>query len=117
MGFRDTAKKVNIIETLLEGKTKIAARDIQTPVRLDSVYPHKGRDLKTGEETKEFICISGTTYFYAPSSLIKIIDEMFTEYGGDIDGVNESIKSENVSVKFEKINLPDGKTYIKTIII
>lgn len=111
MSIRATAKEVNAMSEVLNGREQVKVRDFVGSVRIEHLYCY--------ENSKNEIQYIVTTtidgkpaYFYAPSSFTKVINTELETNGGDIEVINKELDSEPLIIKFDKINLKDGKTYI-----
>lgn len=112
MGIKSSAIKLNELQEVYNTHVKTPARDITDFVQINKTYP------VVVDGVNETICTSnqnGTMiFFYAPSSLKKIFDDVLFENGGDYEALNEEIKNEQIKVKFKTIPLKGGHTYITT---
>lgn len=115
MGLREKQREINEIGVILNERKKYAARDITTPAPLEKIL------ISSFEEEITYICLTTINnekaYFYAPTSLIKIIEAEIAECGGDIDLFNSGIALDNIKVYFNKEAIKDGKTYIRTVLL
>ena len=111
MSIRTTAKEVNAMSEVLDGRDQVKVRDFVGAVRIEHLYCYEN-------DKKEIQYIITTTidnkpvYFYAPSSFAKVINAELESNGGDIDAINRELDTEPLIIKFDKINLKEGKTYI-----
>lgn len=111
MAFKKTAASMNELSTLIGNREKVKARDITYRTRLNMVFPI------TLEGEQEYIIISDTTYFYAPSSLKRIIEAELKENGGSLTELNSQFEAEPTDVYFTVKNLKNNKEFIETHII
>ena len=111
MSIRATAKEVNALSEILDGREQVKVRDFVGAVRIEHLYCHEN-------DNKEVQYIVTTTidgkpvYFYAPTSFTKVINTELETNGGDIEAINRELENEPLIIKFDKINLKEGKTYI-----
>lgn len=112
MSIKDVAKRMNDFSATIDGLDEVKPRDIDYFVKIEKVVftKYEGNDLyavKASDGVKEF-------YFYAPSSLSRIIQEHLTELGNDFDKLNEEFQTERTDVCFEVKSISNGRTYIVT---
>lgn len=117
MGLKERYNAEYEFKRAIEGRELKKARDIINSVRIEKVYyVNKGNKItENGEQVHDFeyVIISDNIYFYAPTSLKKIIDKEVDETS--LTELNEYLTEEKTFVRFEIINLKDGHTWINTI--
>lgn len=111
MAIRDTAKKMNNLSEVLGEREKVKARDIKERVRISSVYPI------TLEGEQEYIIVTNLTYFYAPSSLKRIIEAELDSLNGDFVKLNSQFVEDEICVYFNVKPIKGGKEYIESHLV
>lgn len=109
--FARVNNELNALYDMYSTYELVAARDIKKPILIN-------RFLEV--PTKEGIKLAGCSdseqkYFFAPSSLIKIVNELLAE---DENATIENLIEEPFMIRFEKVEQASDskKSYIKTII-
>lgn len=111
MAIRETAKKMNNLSEVIGDREKVKARDIKERVRIRTVFP------MTLEGVQEYIVVTNLNYFYAPSSLKRIIEAELEDLNGDLDGLNSQFQNEDICVYFNVKQIKGGKEYIETHLV
>lgn len=111
MAIRDTAKKMNNLSEVIGEREKVKARDIKERVRIRSVYPI------SLEGEQEYIIVTDLTYFYAPSSLKRIIEAELNSLNGDFVKLNSQFVNDVICVYFNVKPIKGGKEYIESHLV
>ena len=111
MSFKKTAASMNELSTAIGNRDKVKARDINTRTRINMIFPI------TIDGEQEYIIISDAVYFYAPSSLKRIIEAELKENGGSLTELNIQFETEPTDVYFVVKQLKNNKEFIETHII
>ena len=109
--FKKIHEELNSVKIAIDKYESVKARDIKQFVEIS-----RFARLNTTENGEQLIAISDRDkiWFFVPTSLEQICNKVAEEEGQDITEIK--LPEEGLRVKFNKIDISNGRTYIETII-
>ena len=109
--FKKIHEEINSVKLAIDKYEAVKARDIKQFVEIS-----RFARLDTSENGEQLIaiCDRDKIWFFVPTSLEQVCSKVAEEEGIDITEVK--LPDEGLRVKFNKIDISNGRTYIETII-
>lgn len=109
--FKKICEEINSVKLAIGEYEAVKARDIKQFVEIS-----RFARIDTSENGEQLIaiCDRDKIWFFVPTSLERVCNKIADEEGMDITEVK--IPDEGLRVKFNKIGISNGRTYIETII-
>ena len=109
--FKKIHEELNSVKIAIDKYESVKARDIKQFVEIS-----RFARLNTTDNGEQLIAISDRDkiWFFVPTSLEQICNKVAEEEGQDITEIK--LPEEGLRVKFNKIDISNGRTYIETII-
>lgn len=109
--FKKIHEELNSVKIAIDKYESVKARDIKQFVEIS-----RFARLNTTENGEQLIAISDRDkiWFFVPTSLEQICNKVAEEEGQDITEIK--LPDEGLRVKFNKIDISNGRTYIETMI-
>lgn len=109
--FKKVHEEIKSVKLAIDKYESVKTRDIKQFVEIS-----RFARLDTSENGEQLIaiCDRDKIWFFVPTSLEQVCSKVAEEEGCDITEIK--LPEEGLRVKFNKIDISNGRTYIETII-
>lgn len=109
--FKKVHEEINSVKLAIDKYESVKARDIKQFVEIS-----RFARLDTSENGQQLIaiCDRDKIWFFVPTSLEQVCNKVADDENVDITEIK--LPEEGLRVKFNKIDISNGRTYIETII-
>lgn len=108
MKIREMIKECLTISKLMDNREKVTIEELierGTPVTIIGIDPVTIPDKLKGGMSETYVVATPTQFFFAPTVLVNVFNELMVAFKGDITAINAELENGHVSlVLYKKTN-------------
>lgn len=120
MDIKKVIKESLTISPLMDGKEKVTVEELVergTPVAIIGIDPVTMPDRLKGGSSHTYVVATPTEFFFAPTVLVKVFNNLIEAFEGDITAINTELERGDVMLKMYKKTNSIGVEYTAVEIV
>lgn len=120
MNVKELIKNSLTISKLMDGREKVTIEELierGNLVTIIGIDPVTIPDKLKGGMSETYVVATPTEFFFAPTVLVNVFNELMVAFKGDITAINDELEREGVELKLYKKTNSKGIEYTAAEII